>query len=101
MALVLVIYGSTHLGDRSGWGWARLKHYAANQYTRPAPNRDSAGSAEYERYKAWCAERGLSNPAYIERFVRWRHDGVALEPSLAPYAVHSGIECAAQPGSVL
>ena len=47
----------------------------------------------YEKYKQWCVKHGqITNAEYVLKFVRWRHKGIALEPSLAPYLLEDGIE---------
>ena len=76
--------------------WSELRLHAANQSARFAageyPGRSSEGNAQYEVYKRWCVERGLSNEQYVLRYVKWQDGGVALEPALAPYLLERGLE---------
>ena len=65
--------------------WAALRAYAADQLHREPPPRTAASDQLYATYKEWCTARGLTNAEYVERYVKWDPDGVALEPSLSPY----------------
>ena len=79
------------------YSWDELRIHAANQSERYAvgeyPGRSPDGNAMYEKYKQWCVKHGqITNAEYVLKFVRWRHKGIALEPSLAPYLLEDGIE---------
>ena len=77
------------------YDWAELHLHATNQSARFAageyPGRSGKGNAQYEIYKRWCKERGISNEQYVLKYVQWR-DGVAIEPALAPYLLEQGLE---------
>ena len=79
------------------YSWSDLMEHSTNQSARYAageyPGRSPEGNAMYERYKRWCVENGgISNAAYVLKFVLWDESGCALEPSLAPYLLEAGIE---------
>ena len=77
------------------YGWEELRLHALHQSEQYAagkyPIRSPQGDAQYEVYKAWCSERGISNSEYVLKYVQW-HAGVAFEPSLAPYHLNEGLE---------
>ncbi|KAL1510489.1 hypothetical protein AB1Y20_006794 [Prymnesium parvum] len=79
----------------SPYNWSDLRDHARNQATRVAqgsyPRRTPARNEDYERYKAWCHARGLSNHDYVVKYVHWK-DKAAIEPALAPYELEDGIE---------
>ena len=77
------------------YNWSQLQTHAksqaafveAGQYPRRTPELN----ADYDRYKAWCEARGVTNHDYVLRYVQWR-EGAAIEPALAPYELTEGIE---------
>ena len=87
---------SVHCLMHRPYSWEELHLHAANQSARYAaseyPGRSPDGNAMYDEYKQWCVEHGkISNAEYVLKYVNWQ-DGVALEPSLAPYLLEDGIE---------
>ena len=76
------------------YSWTELHRHASNQSARFAsgeyPGRSGKGNTQYEVYKRWCKERGVSNEQYVLKYVHW-HGGVALEPALAPYLLKQGL----------
>mmetsp|Transcript_8895 Transcript_8895/g.23602 ORF Transcript_8895/g.23602 Transcript_8895/m.23602 type:complete len:111 (+) Transcript_8895:27-359(+) len=77
------------------YGWMQLQSHAREQAANVAqglyPRRTPERNEDYERYKAWCIARGLTNHDYVLRYVAWR-SGAAIEPALAPYELSGGIE---------
>ena len=77
------------------YNWSQLQAHARNQAAFVEaglyPRRTQERNADYDRYKAWCEARGLSNHEYVLRYVAWTQ-GAALEPALAPYELTEGIE---------
>ena len=92
LAVLVTVIG---LSAVKPYSWPELhrhaQHQAANVAAGQYPRRTPERNVDYERYKAWCKARGLTNHDYVLRYVQWR-DGAAVEPALAPYELTDGIE---------